>query len=78
LLRQSVIFSSTNLDVILNPLFMLFFEQFKLLAIGTARQGTALELTYRVELKSVTSLVAVTTELTALEGVQTIEVRASE
>lgn len=50
-------------------------ESFRLVATGTARQGSALDLSYLVRLKANTKLTILVTELNQVEGVQSVELR---
>jgi hypothetical protein len=50
-------------------------ERYLLIAAGTARQGTALDLTYRVCLRSGCSPAVVVAELNALDGVESVDMR---
>lgn len=50
-------------------------EAYDLLATTTARQGAAVELTYRVRLRPASTPTTLVTELNRLEGVQNVELR---
>lgn len=48
-------------------------SDFRLVAIGTARQGAALDLTYMIRLLETSSPIALSGELNRIEGVQAVE-----
>jgi Domain of unknown function (DUF4956) len=50
-------------------------ERFDLTAVGTARQGAALDLTYRIRLRAGSSPSALVAELHALAGVESVDLR---
>lgn len=50
-------------------------ESFRLVATGTARQGSALDLSYLVRIRANTKLTALVSELNQVEGVQSVELR---
>jgi hypothetical protein len=50
-------------------------ERRRLMSVGTAKQGAALEITYEVRLKSETGLAGLVTELNQIEGIQGVEIR---
>ena len=49
------------------------FDSTRLIAATTARQGSALDLTYQTRLRQRDSVIALVTELNGLEGVQGVE-----
>lgn len=49
----------------------------RLLSVGTAKQGAAVELSYSLRLKSEAALTGLVNELNQIEGVQSVEVRRS-
>jgi hypothetical protein len=55
--------------------FAEYVEQFRLTAAATARQGAALDYTYRVRLRPRTSAAALVAALNAVEGAQNVELR---
>lgn len=62
-------------QLVLQPLFEQHFATARLLGTATARQGAALELSYRVRLRRDDDATAVVQQLNALEGVQAVELR---
>jgi uncharacterized membrane protein YhiD involved in acid resistance len=62
-------------DVLLHETFRKHVERSRLVATATARQGAALELTYRVRLYREGMALTLVTELHGLEGVQNVELR---
>jgi hypothetical protein len=59
--------------------FKEFATDWKLLAVGTARQGAALEATWLIQLPATETAIALVEALNQLEGIQSIEIkRASE
>jgi Domain of unknown function (DUF4956) len=50
-------------------------ERFDLTAVGTARQGAALDLTYRIHLRAGSSPAALVAELHALAGVESVDLK---
>jgi hypothetical protein len=62
-------------DELLHDAFARHLEWSRLLATTTARQGIALELTYRVRLRGEESAVALVAELNGTDGVQNVELR---
>lgn len=62
-------------DEVLGRFFREHAEECQLLATVTARQGAALELTYKVRLRPASAPTAVVAELNRLEGVQNVELR---
>ncbi len=62
-------------DELLRPSFGKYLRQFRLVATGTARQGAALDLTYDVRLLREDDVLSLVADLTALEGVQSVELK---
>jgi len=62
-------------DEVLAPRLREFAGDVVLLSAATARQGTALELTYRLHLRPSASLAQLAAELNRLEGVQGVELK---
>jgi uncharacterized membrane protein YhiD involved in acid resistance len=62
-------------DGLLRETFGKHLESSLLLATATARQGAAIDLTYRVGLRRPDAALALVAELNALEGVQSVELR---
>jgi len=58
---------------VLNAALSRHLEAFRMVSAGTARQGAALELTYRARLRAGASVVALIGELNRVEGVQGVE-----
>jgi hypothetical protein len=65
-------------DVALASVLAEFAESAKLVAVGTARQGAAVDLTFSVRMKPATSPVALLAALNKVEGVQNVEWSESE
>src|SRR5262245_54227334 len=66
-----------NPDSLLHEPFGKHLERWRLTATATARQGAALDLTYAVRLRREEAAVALVGELSAIEGVQNVELRQS-
>lgn len=64
-----------NPDALLHDSFGKHLERWRLTATATARQGAALDLTYAVRLRREEAAVALVGELSAIEGVQNVELR---
>ena len=62
-------------DTRLRPTLERHAAQSRLLAVGTARQGAALELNYGLSLHNDDSAAAFVAELNAVEGVQNVDLR---
>jgi hypothetical protein len=62
-------------DLLLGDVFQAHLEQHRLTGAATARQGAAIDYTYRVRLRPRTSGVALVAALNAVEGVQNVELR---
>ncbi|HVK19563.1 MAG TPA: DUF4956 domain-containing protein [Fimbriiglobus sp.] len=62
-------------DELLTPVLGKHFDDIRLVAAGTARQGAALEVTYTVRLRGPGTAVALVAELNRIEGVQGVELR---
>jgi hypothetical protein len=62
-------------DALVREVFDKHLERFRLTGTATARQGAALELTYRVRLRREDAAVPLVTELNGLEGIQNVELR---
>ena len=58
---------------VLNGVLSRHLDSFRMVSAGTARQGAALELTYRARLRTGVSVVALIGELNRVEGVQGVE-----
>jgi uncharacterized membrane protein YhiD involved in acid resistance len=62
-----------NPEEVLGKSFEAHFDSTRLIAATTARQGSALDLTYQTRLRQRDSVIALVTELNGLEGVQAVE-----
>ncbi len=62
-------------DLLFQEIFAQHTEHFRVIASSTARQGAALDVTYRLRLRAGTSLTALVTTLNQIEGVQNAELR---
>ena len=67
-----------NPQEIVEPLFQKHLQQFQVLGVATAKQGTALEVTYRVRFRKTSAPLTLVTELSRLEGVQNVEVHRED
>jgi uncharacterized membrane protein YhiD involved in acid resistance len=61
-------------DNLVEPVFKKHLQQFEILAVETAKQGTALEVTYRVRFRKNSAPLELVDELNRVEGVQSVEV----
>lgn len=61
-------------ETVIEPLFHKHLQQFQVLAVETAKQGTALEVTYRVRFRKNSAPLDLVNELNSVRGVQNIEV----
>ncbi len=61
-------------DKLVTPVLGRHLQQFEILAVETAKQGTAIELTYRVRFRKTSSPLDLVEELNQIEGVQGVEV----
>ena len=70
----------TGLDPqqLVTPVFQKHLEQSQVLGVATAKQGTALEVTYRVRFRQNSSPLQLVNELSRVEGVQNVEVHQDE
>ncbi len=62
-------------EEVLRETFAKHLERSHLLAAATARQGVAIDLTYRIRLRRPDAVLALAAELNGLEGVQNVELR---
>jgi hypothetical protein len=62
-------------DSLLREPFDRHLEAHRLIASATARQGAALDLTYLVQMRREDAILGLVSDLTALEGVQSVELR---
>lgn len=62
-------------DEIVASVFPKFGLERRLVSAGTARQGSAVEVTWAVRLASLDSVLPLVSELNSLEGVQSVEIR---
>jgi hypothetical protein len=60
-------------EALLKPTLAKHLTSSRILAVGTAKQGTAIELTYSVRLRPDASVVALIRELNKVEGIQGVE-----
>jgi len=64
-------------EAILSPVLVRHLDRQRVVAAGTARQGSALEVTYSVRLKPSATMPTLVAELNQIEGVQSVELRQS-
>jgi uncharacterized membrane protein YhiD involved in acid resistance len=64
-------------EALLSPVLARHLDRQRVVAAGTARQGSALEVTYAVQLKPSASMTGLVAELNQIEGVQSVELRQS-
>jgi hypothetical protein len=58
---------------VLTAAFEKYFQFTRLVTATTARQGSALDLTYQTQLRNRDSIIALIVEINSLEGVQGVE-----
>lgn len=63
-----------NPEQLVDPVFQKHLQQYQVLGVATAKQGTALEVTYRVRFRKDSAPLSLVSELGRVEGVQNIEV----
>jgi uncharacterized membrane protein YhiD involved in acid resistance len=61
-------------EQLVEPLFKKHLQQYEILAVETAKQGTALEVTYRVRFRKSSAPLELVDELNRVEGLQSVEV----
>lgn len=64
-------------DATLGPILSKYLDERRLKSTGTAKQGASLEVSYVGRLRSLTTAVALVTDLNKIEGVQSVELRQS-
>lgn len=62
-------------NLIFPPIFEKYLETFELCAISTVKQGNAMEVNYRIELRNTVSQTAFVSALSLIEGVQNVELQ---
>ena len=65
-------------DQMIEPAMRKHLQQFEVLSVGTAKQGTALEITYRIRFRTTSAPLDLVSELSKTEGVQNVEVQREE
>ncbi len=70
--------SSQHPETLLVPVLKKHVDHFDVSSVSTARQGIALELNYKIRLKSKSSEADLVKELNGLDGVQSVDVRRIE
>ncbi len=70
--------SGSKPDQLVEPVFRKHLQQFEILTVETAKQGTALEITYRVRFRKSSAPLDLVSELSKVEGVQNVEVHREE
>jgi uncharacterized membrane protein YhiD involved in acid resistance len=68
--------SGSDPEKLLGSTFGQYLSEVELVGSATAKQGTSLELTYRVSLRNSRATYALTADLSRIEGVQSVELRA--
>jgi uncharacterized membrane protein YhiD involved in acid resistance len=68
----------TNLEGAIASILKQYLDESRLIAVETARQGASLEMKYLVRLKASATMPALVRELKQMEGVQSVELRASK
>jgi uncharacterized membrane protein YhiD involved in acid resistance len=61
-------------ELLVEPVFKKHLEQFEILAVETAKQGTALEITYRTRFRRNSAPLDLVDELSHVDGIQSVEV----
>ncbi len=70
--------SGKDPEQLVEPSFRKHLQQFQILAVETAKQGTALELTYRIRFRKSAAPLQLVGELSRIEGIQNVEVHREE
>jgi uncharacterized membrane protein YhiD involved in acid resistance len=70
--------SGAKPEEVVEPVFRKHLEQFEVVGVETAKQGTALEVTYRVRFRKSSVPLDLVSELSRAEGVQNVEVHRDE
>jgi uncharacterized membrane protein YhiD involved in acid resistance len=65
-------------DALVEPVLRKHLLKFEVLAVATAKQGTALEVTYRIRFRRSSAPLDLVSELSGVEGIQTVEVHREE
>jgi uncharacterized membrane protein YhiD involved in acid resistance len=65
-------------DQSVEPVFRKHLQHFEILAVATAKQGTALEVTYRVRFRKTSAPLDLVNELSHVEGMLNVEVHREE
>jgi uncharacterized membrane protein YhiD involved in acid resistance len=65
-------------DRLVEPVLKKHLHQFEILGVATAKQGTALEVTYRTRFRKSSAPLELVNELSQLDGVQNVEVSREE
>jgi uncharacterized membrane protein YhiD involved in acid resistance len=65
-------------DHLIEPLLRRHLQQFEILAVATAKQGTALEITYRIRFRNSSAPLDLVRELSHAEGVLNVEIHREE
>jgi uncharacterized membrane protein YhiD involved in acid resistance len=65
-------------DQLIEPVFRKHLQQFEILSVATAKQGTALEITYRTRFRKTSAPLDLVNELSHLEGILNVEVHREE
>jgi len=65
-------------DQAVEPLLRRHLQQFEILAVATAKQGTALEITYRTRFRKSSAPLDLVRELSHAEGVLNVEIHREE
>jgi len=65
-------------EQLLEPSFKKHLQSFEILAVATAKQGTAVEITYRIRFRRSSAPLELVSELSSIEGIQNVEVHREE
>jgi uncharacterized membrane protein YhiD involved in acid resistance len=65
-------------DELVEPVLRKHLEQFEILGVATAKQGAALEVTYRIRFRKSSAPLDLVSELSRVEGIQNVEVHREE
>jgi uncharacterized membrane protein YhiD involved in acid resistance len=61
-------------EQLIYPVFKRHLEQYEVLGVATAKQGTALEVTYRIRFRKASAPLELVNELSKVDGIQNVEV----
>jgi uncharacterized membrane protein YhiD involved in acid resistance len=70
--------AGTKPNEVVEPVFRKHLETFEILGVATAKQGTAVEVTYRIRFRRSSAPLDLVNELSQVEGIQNVEVHREE